>query len=64
MSLRFIPNLLCVLRIALIYPVAWLIIEQRYATVMLLFAVAALTALAVAVPGAYLLVRTVTARWP
>lgn len=43
MSLRFIPNLLCVFRMALVYPVAWLIIQQRYATVMLLFAVAAFT---------------------
>ena len=40
---RNIPNLISLLRLALIYPVAWLILEGRFREVMLLFAVAALT---------------------
>jgi cardiolipin synthase len=43
MSLRHLPNLLCVLRIALVYPVAAWILEGRYPAVMALFAVAAFT---------------------
>jgi cardiolipin synthase (CMP-forming) len=43
MSLRHLPNLLCVLRILLVYPVAQWILQERYADVMLLFAFAAST---------------------
>jgi cardiolipin synthase len=43
MSLRHLPNLLCVLRIALVYPVAAWILEGRYPAVIALFAVAAFT---------------------
>ncbi len=43
MSLRFLPNLLCILRILLVYPVAHGILLGRYPQVMALFAVAAFT---------------------
>jgi cardiolipin synthase len=43
MSLRFIPNLLCLLRIVLIYPVALLIGQGRYPEVLILFGIAAIT---------------------
>jgi len=43
MSLRVLPNLICVLRILLIYPVALWILQGRYAEVMGLFALAAFT---------------------
>jgi cardiolipin synthase len=43
MSLRFLPNLLCVLRILLVYPVAHGILQGRYAEVMALFVIAALS---------------------
>jgi cardiolipin synthase len=43
MSLRHIPNLLCVLRMVLIYPVATGILEGRHPQVMLFFAIAAFT---------------------
>ena len=43
MSLRHLPNLLCVLRILMVYPVAAWLLEGRYPAVMLLFAVAAFT---------------------
>lgn len=43
MSLRFLPNLLCVLRILLVYPVALLVLDGRYPAVIALFAVAAFT---------------------
>jgi len=43
MSLRQLPNLLCVLRIVLVYPVAAGILQQRYGMVLVLFALAALT---------------------
>jgi cardiolipin synthase len=43
MSLRHLPNLLCVLRMALVYPVATWILDGRYPEVMALFAVAAFT---------------------
>ena len=43
MSLRHLPNLLCVVRILMVYPVAHWILQERYADVMLLFAVAAST---------------------
>ena len=43
MILRHVPNMLSLLRLALIYPVAYLILEGWYREVMLLFAVTALT---------------------
>jgi cardiolipin synthase len=43
MSLRHLPNLLCVLRMLLVYPVAHWILQGRYADVLLLFALAAST---------------------
>ena len=43
MSLSFLPNLLCLLRIALVYPVAMGILDGRYPQVMALFALAAFT---------------------
>ena len=43
MSLRHLPNMLCLLRIALVYPVAHWIMQGRFADVMLLFAIAAST---------------------
>lgn len=43
MSLRHLPNLLCVLRMLLVYPVAWLLLQERYTEVMGLFAIAAFT---------------------
>jgi cardiolipin synthase len=43
MSLRFLPNLLCVLRMLLVYPVAAAILESRYELVLWLFAIAAFT---------------------
>ena len=43
MSLRFLPNLLCVLRMLLVYPVARAILDERHETVLLLFALAAFT---------------------
>ena len=43
MSLRHLPNLLCVLRMALVYPVGASILDGRYPQVMALFAVAAFT---------------------
>jgi cardiolipin synthase (CMP-forming) len=42
-NLSFLPNLLCILRILLVYPVAVLILRERYPEVMALFAVAAFT---------------------
>jgi len=41
MSLRFIPNLLCILRIALVYPVAHGILQGHFPQVLALFALAA-----------------------
>jgi cardiolipin synthase len=43
MSLRFIPNLLCVLRMLLVYPVAHGILAGQYYAVFGLFALAAFT---------------------
>jgi cardiolipin synthase len=43
MSLRFLPNLLCILRILLVYPVAQGILAGEYALVLALFAFAAFT---------------------
>jgi cardiolipin synthase len=43
MSLRFLPNLLCVLRMLLVYPVAAAILEGRFPLVLTLFAIAAFT---------------------
>ena len=37
MSLRFLPNLLCVLRMLLVYPTALGILEGRYEVVLALF---------------------------
>ena len=41
MSLRFIPNLLCILRMALVYPVAHGILQGHFPQVLALFALAA-----------------------
>src|SRR5262245_34780582 len=41
--LRFIPNSLCVLRMLLVLPVAWLRLRQDFRTTMWLFAFAAAT---------------------
>lgn len=41
--LRFIPNSLCVLRMLLVVPVAWLLLRQDFRTTMWLFAFAAAT---------------------
>jgi cardiolipin synthase len=43
MSLRFLPNLICLFRILLVYPVAHGILQGRYAAVLAIFAVAAFT---------------------
>ena len=43
MSLRFLPNLLCILRILLVYPVAHGILQGHYPLVLGLFALAAFT---------------------
>jgi cardiolipin synthase len=43
MSLRFLPNLLCVLRILLVYPVAHGVLQGEYPMVLVLFAIAAFT---------------------
>ena len=43
MSLRFLPNLLCVLRMLLVWPLASFIFEERYELVISLFALAAFT---------------------
>ena len=43
MSLRFLPNLLCILRILLVYPLALFIFEGRYTLVLPVFAFAAFT---------------------
>jgi cardiolipin synthase len=43
MSLRFLPNLLCVLRILLVYPVAAGILQGRYQFVLAVIALAAFT---------------------
>jgi len=43
MSLRFLPNLLCILRILLIYPVAQGLLQGRFPAVLGLFAFAAFT---------------------
>jgi cardiolipin synthase len=43
MTLRHLPNLLCVLRMLLVYPVARWILQDRYPEVMSLFALAAFT---------------------
>jgi len=43
MSLRFLPNLLCVLRILLVYPVAHGILLGHYPAVLAIFAIAAFT---------------------
>jgi cardiolipin synthase len=43
MNLSFLPNLLCVLRILLVYPVAKWILEGHYPQVLALFAFAAFT---------------------
>lgn len=43
MSLSFLPNLLCILRILLVYPVATWILQGQYPQVLVLFAFAAFT---------------------
>ena len=43
MSLRYLPNLLCILRLLLVYPVALWILEDRYPAVLAAFALAAFT---------------------
>jgi cardiolipin synthase len=43
MSLRHLPNMLCVLRMVLVYPLAQWILQGRYPEVLALFAVAAFT---------------------
>lgn len=43
MNLSFLPNLLCILRMLLVYPVAHWILQGRYPEVMALFAIAAFT---------------------
>jgi hypothetical protein len=43
MSLRFLPNLLCVLRMLLVYPVARAILDAQFERVLVLFAIAAFT---------------------
>ena len=43
MNLSFLPNLLCVLRILLVYPVAHGILQGHYPQVLTLFAIAAFT---------------------
>jgi cardiolipin synthase (CMP-forming) len=43
MSLRHLPNLLCVLRMVLVVPVAMWILDGRYSEVMALFGMAAFT---------------------
>lgn len=43
MSLRHLPNLLCVLRIVLVYPLAAGILQERYGLVLVLVALAAFT---------------------
>ena len=43
MILRQLPNLLCVLRIAMVVPVGWLIVEGRYLPAMIVFFVAGFT---------------------
>jgi cardiolipin synthase len=43
MSLRYLPNLLCIARILLVYPVAHGILQGRYPAVLALFAIAAFT---------------------
>lgn len=43
MSLSFLPNLLCILRILLVYPVAAWILQGHYPQVLALFAFAAFT---------------------
>jgi cardiolipin synthase len=43
MKLSFLPNLLCILRILLVYPVAKGILQGQYVQVLLIFALAAFT---------------------
>jgi len=43
LTLRFLPNLLCVLRMLLAVPVAWLLLEREYQATLWIFAFAALT---------------------
>jgi len=40
MNLRWIPNAICVVRIALVPPVVWSLFEQRYEVALVLFVVA------------------------
>lgn len=43
MSLRFLPNAICIARMVLVAPLVWCIVEERYATALLLLIVAALS---------------------
>jgi cardiolipin synthase len=43
MSLRWLPNGLCVLRMLLALPIAWLLLQSEYAWTLLLFFIAAVT---------------------
>lgn len=40
MNLRFIPNLITVLRIFLIPPIIWFLLKQQYGTALIMFAIA------------------------
>lgn len=42
-SLRFIPNALCILRMLLVVPVSWLLVQHDFVLTMWIFAVAAVT---------------------
>ena len=42
-SLRFIPNALCILRMLLVVPVSWLLLQHDFVLTMWIFAVAAVT---------------------
>ena len=41
--LRFLPNALCVLRMLLAFPIAWLLVNERYAETFIVLGFAALT---------------------
>jgi cardiolipin synthase len=43
LSWRFIPNALCILRMLLVAPLAWLLIEERYLLTLIVFSIAAVT---------------------
>lgn len=43
MSLRWIPNAICIVRILLVAPIVWMLAEQRYSGALLLIVVAGLS---------------------